>query len=170
MFSPQPAFIHSIRFDNLAAIEAYQEGQQADATFQAWGNKVAQCLAQPQAVLLYEELVATGLAEAPKFLLRIRQCPAPGKGPELRALMEERVKGRGPGLVGAGLSEQVASLDGPAFAATLLFASMAGMDEFRAASRKDPAFQGYVNQVAALTRVPSQQRVQRILAPFPARG
>ena len=170
MFSPQPAFTHSIRFDNLAAIQTYQE-RPLDAAFQAVSRKITQCLSQPQFALLYEELAGTGVTGTPKFLIRNRYCPAPGKGPELRANLEERVqKSLTPGLIGARLGTQVASLDGAAFSVTLLFASMAGIDEFRAANAKDPTLRPFINQVAALTRIPVQQRVQRILAPFPARG
>ena len=80
MFSPQPAFIHSVRHENLAAIEAYQERQRSDPTVEAQGGTITECLARPQAVLLYEELVATGVTGTPKFLMRTRVCPAPGKG------------------------------------------------------------------------------------------
>jgi hypothetical protein len=168
MFAPQPGFVHSIRFENLAAIEAYQ-GRQLDAAFLAQGRKIDQCLAQERVTVLYEELGGTGATAAPKFLIRNRYCPAPGKGAELRAVLEERVrKGGTPGLAGAGLSRQVASLDGPAFAVTLLFASMADMDLFRSANEKDATFLPYLNKVASLSRAPVQQRMQRILAPFPA--
>lgn len=169
MFSPQPGFVHGIRFENLAAIEAYQDRlQQGDATFQAQARKIDQCLAQQRATVLYEELAGTGVTTTPKFLIRNRYCPAAGKGPELRAVLEERVrKGAPAGLAGAGLSRQVASLDGPAFAVTLLFGSMADIDQFRAGNEKDPTFAPFLNKVASLSRAPVQQRMQRILAPFP---
>lgn len=169
MFAPQPGFVHGIRFENLAAIEAYQERPQlADPTFQAQGRKIDACLAQERVTVLYEELGGTGVTARPKFLIRNRYCPAAGKGGELRAVLEERVqKGMAPGLAGAGLSRQVASLDGPAFAVTLLFASMADIDQFRAANEKDPTFLPFLNKVASLSRTPVQQRMQRILAPFP---
>src|SRR5712692_6788275 len=75
LFSPHMAFIHSVRFESLAAIEAYQDRQQGDADFRAWFGKVSPFLAQPQSAALYEDLVATGLPEPPKFLLRIRHSP-----------------------------------------------------------------------------------------------
>jgi hypothetical protein len=169
MFALEPTFVHSIRFDNLAAIEAYQEQQQGDAAFQAVARKITQCLARPQAVLLYEDLVRTEVTTTPKFRIVNRYCPAPGQGAELRVVLEERVqKSRPPGLAGAGLSRQVASVDGPAFAVNLLFASMAAMDEFRSANDTDSTFQSYAERVASLSRTPFQQRVLRILVPFPA--
>ncbi len=167
MFSLEPAFIHAIRFENLAAIEAYQ-GRPLDATFQAQSRKINECLARERATVLYESLVGTGVTTTPKFLIRNRHCPAPGKGQELRSVLEERVRKERPGLAGANLSRQVGSHDGPAFSMTLLFGSMADMDLFFAANDKDPAFVQYVNKVGSLSRVPFQQRIQRILAPFPA--
>ncbi len=166
MFSPQPAFVHSIRFENLAAIEAYQ-ARPLDATFQAQGRKIDQCLARERATLLYEELVGTGAVATPKFLIRFRHCPAPGAGQELRAVLEERVRKTATGVAGARLSRQVVPPDGPAFSVTLLFYSMADIDQSRSANDQDPTFRPYLNKVASLSRTPVQQRMQRILANFP---
>jgi hypothetical protein len=69
MFALEPTFVHAIRFENLAAIEAYQDRQLADAAFQAQAGKIAQCLSRPQAVLLYEDLVTIPVTDTPKFLL-----------------------------------------------------------------------------------------------------
>ena len=82
-------------------------------------------------------------------------------------MLEERVLKGASGLAGAGLSRQVASLDGPAFVVTLLFASMADMDLHRSANDSDPTFRPFLDKVASLSRAPVQQRIQRILAPFP---
>ena len=170
LFSPAPAFVHSIRFDNLAALETYMD-RPLDATFLAQGRKIDQCLAQQRISFLYEELAQgpAGVAATPKFLIRNRHCPAAGKGRDLRAVLEERVsRGGVPGLVRARLSMQLASLDGPAFQVTLLFASMADMEMYRSANQADSAFVAYQTKVASLSRTPMQQRIQRILANFPA--
>jgi len=169
MFSPQPGYVHSIRFENLAALEAYQERpSMRESAFQEETRKIDECLAQERVTLLYEELTDTGApSTTPKFLLRNRYSQASGKGMELRAVLEQRLDKRAPGLAAAALSQQVVSLDGPAYAVTLLFASMADIDTFRSAQRNDPTFQPFVSKVAALTRGPVQQRMQRILAPFP---
>lgn len=168
MFSPQPGLIHAIRFENLAAIEAYQ-ARPLDATFQAQGLRINACLAQERATVLYEELARTAVTATPKYMIRNRQCPAPGKGPELRAILEERVHQARPGLAGTRLERQVGSHDGPAFAVSLLFGSMADMDTFFAANDSDPTLRPYLSKVASLTRAPLQQRIHRILAPFPPR-
>jgi hypothetical protein len=171
MFALEPAFIHAIRFENLAEIEAYQDQQQGDATFQAGTRKIAQCLSRPQGVLLFEEVARTGVPVSPKFLVRTMVCPAPGKVQELRGVFEERMKkGPPPGATAVVLSQQVASVDGPAFETTLLFASMAAIDEYRAATAtgKDAGHQAFLNQVWSLLRTPPQQRMQRILIPFTA--
>lgn len=166
MFSPEPAYIHAIRFENLAAIEAYQSRPLDDA-FRAQGRKIDQCLARERATVLYEELVGSPPTTAPKFLVRNRYCPAAGKGPELRAVLEERIKRGAPSVAGAGLAQQAFSADGPAFAVTVLFGSMADIDLFRAANAKDESFRPFLTKVASLSRAPVQQRLQRVLAPFP---
>lgn len=169
MFALEPAFVHSIRFESLGAIEAYQERQQGNAAFQAQAGKIAACLARPQGVLLYEDLMGTELTTPAKFLVRNRVSPAPGKVAELRAALEERIKtSHPPGVAGARLSRQVASVDGPAFVVSLFYTSMAGMDEHRSANDKDLSFATYANKVASLSRAPMQQRVTRILIPFPS--
>ena len=99
--------------------------------------------------------------------MRTKHFPAAGKGPELRRLLEERVAKSIPGCLGVGLSTQVAPPDGAAFVLTRLFASLAGMDEFRAGNQGD-AFQTWANQVAAAQGRPNQAEMLRILVPFPA--
>ena len=169
MFALETVFSHSIRFENLAAIEAYQERQMANAEFQAQASAITQCLARPQGVLLYEELVGSQVTGPAKFLIRNRILPAPGKERELRGVLEERIKSpRSPGLAGARLSRQVASVDGPAFVTALLFASLADVDKFRASNDSDASFGQFVARVASLSRAPTQQRVTRILIPFPS--
>ena len=167
MFSPQPAYIHAIRFENLAAIETYQ-GRPLDETFRAQGRKIDACLAQERITLLYEDLAGADVTGTPKFLIRNRYCPAAGKGQELRAALEERMHGSTPGLAGARLSQQVVPPDGPAYSVTLLFGSMADIDQFRATQAKDSSFMPFVTKIASLSRAPLQQRMQRILAPFPS--
>ena len=169
LFSPQAGYVHAIRFENLAALEAYQERPSLrESTFQEQGRRIDQCLAQERVTFLYEEVASTGTpSSTPKFLIRNRLSQAPGKGAELRAVLEERLRTATPGLAGARLSQLVVSLNGPAYSTTLLFGSMADMDTFRAAQRNDPTFQPFLSKVASLTRGPVQQRMQRILAPFP---
>ena len=170
MFSPEPVLIHRIRFENLAAIEAYQDKNRDDPAFLAATAKIGQCLARPQAMLLHEELAGTPGTTPPKFLIINRICPAAGKVGEIRALIEDRIGKAQPGLSGARLSVQVASLDGPAFRVTLLFASMAAIDEFRAAAATDAGTRQFLESVASLSRTPVQQRWNRVLAPFPPAG
>jgi hypothetical protein len=168
MFAISPAYVHSIRFDNLAAIEAYQNSHLQDPAFMAQANKISQYLAQERVSFLYEELGGTPVTGKASFLVRNRYCPAAGKGQELRDALTERIQKGEAGLAGARLSRQMWSIDGPALAVTLLFGSMADIDKFRAAQEKDASFMPYVNKVASLCRTPFQQRFQRILAPFPS--
>src|SRR5439155_8522672 len=93
IFSPQASYVHSIRFENLAALEAYQERPSLrDPAFQEQGRKIDQCLAQERVTFLYEELTSSGPASTtPNFLIRNRHAPAPGKGAELRAVLADRL-------------------------------------------------------------------------------
>jgi hypothetical protein len=161
--------VHSIRFENLAALEAYMD-RPLDATFLAQGRKIDECLAQQRITFLYDDLMRGPRTGAtPKFLIRNTHRAAGGKGRELRAVLEERVGRQGlPGLAGAALGTQLASLDGPAFQVTLLFASMAEMEAFRSGNAADAAFPAYQDKVASLSRAPMQQRIQRILVNFPS--
>jgi hypothetical protein len=167
MFALEPVLIHRIRFENLAAIEAYQDKQRTDSAFLAATAKIGQCLARPQSIVLHEELVMTPVTTPPKFLIINRICPAAGKAGEVRALIEDRISTAQPGLLGARLGVQVASLDGLAFRVTLLFASMAAIDDFRAAAITDAGTRQFLEAVASLSRTPVQQRWNRVLAPFP---
>lgn len=161
------AYVHAIRFENLAALEAYSE-RPLDATFLAQGQKITACLAQERITFLYEQLATTGRPTAtPKFLIRNRQVPAAGKGRELQAVLEERVHTARPGVIGARLERQVGSVTGPNFQVTLLFASLADMEKNFAATQADASFPAYQAKVASLTRAPLQQRIQRLIAPFP---
>ena len=167
IFSPQNAFVHALRFENLAALEAYQ-ARPLDATFQAQSQKITECLAAERITFLYEQLTSTGRPSAPpKVLIRNRMAQAPGKGPELRALLEDRLQVKRPSLLGARLERQIGALDGPSFTVTLLFASLAAMEEHFRANETDASFASYLGKMAPLLRAPVQQRIQRVIAPFP---
>ena len=90
-------------------------------------------LSRPAASELCETLVPRQGSGRAKFALGIKHYPAAGKGPELRQFLEERVRTDIPGRIGAHLTTQVAPPDGATFLVPHLFASLAGLDEFRAA-------------------------------------
>ena len=170
MFTPEIAFIHRLRFESLAAIEAYQDKQRQDAGFAAAMAKVSPCLARAQSGVLHEELIMTpapGAGAPPKFSIANRVCPSAGNVGEVRARIEERISKPQPGVLGVRLGIQVGSPDGPAYRVQRLFASMAAIDEFRAAEAADPSARDYYDTIASLCRVPGQQRWNRILSPFP---
>ena len=168
LFSPEPALIHSIRFENLAAIEVYQDKNAGDSNVAAQTAKISQFLARPQTSELYQTLVPAQVSGTPKFSLRNKRCPALGKGPELRRLLEEVARRSVPGRIGASLAAEFVTPDGPAFVTTSLFASLAGMDQYRAANTEDASFRALLSQVNALLARPAQQEILRILVPFPA--
>ena len=65
MFSPQQAYVHGIRFENLAAIEAYYDAPLPNPEV---GRRIEQCMARERAVLLYEGPFSTPVTTTPKFL------------------------------------------------------------------------------------------------------
>jgi len=168
MFASEPAFVVAIRHESLAALEAYQQHNAADTAYSAQTQKIAALLSRPQPQELYETLLPQPATGPVGYTLRIKYFPTAGKGPELRHLIEDRIRSPRPGTVGAVLSAQVAPPDGAAFALTVLFSNLASMDQWRAAQAEDPSFQPYVSAVAALTARPNEQEMARVLQPFPA--
>jgi hypothetical protein len=168
MFSKEAALIHNIRFDNLAAIQAYQARNASDEAFQTVTAKIGGFLSRPQETELYETLVSAELnGGTPAFTVRVKLLPAAGKGSALRKLLEARATKSIAGRLGAGLGAQMFAAEGPAYVVTHIFGSLAGVDEWRAANAKDPSYQSGLDEIAALTRAPASQEVLRILQPFP---
>src|SRR6266568_173658 len=130
MFAPEPAFVTVIRHESLAALEAYQHRNATNATYLAQTQKIASLLSRPQPQELYERLLPRQGTGPVGYTLRVKYFPAAGKGPELRRLLEDRIRSPRPGTVGAELSAQVAPPDGAAFVILVLFSDLAGMDNW----------------------------------------
>lgn len=167
MFAPELAYVDQIRHADLAAIEAYQARNAADPAFQAWSSKLTGLLARPQAQELWDVLVAPQPTTAPRFAVHVVAQPALGKGPELRKTLEERSRTEAPGLAGSGLAMQLAAPETPTYAVTLLFASLADADTYRAHVAQDAGFAAYQAKLAGLLGRPVQQQMVRIVRPFP---
>lgn len=167
MYTREPAFVNAKRYDSLAALEAYQASMANDAARMARLTKVSACLARPQTSTLWENLTAAQVSAPPNYRLIVTFYPAVGKGGELRKVLEERARAGGKGLVGAALSTQVAPPDGANYRATLLFANLAGLEEWRHANQADPAFAAFQSRLVGLLDRPNRQILTRILLPFP---
>jgi quinol monooxygenase YgiN len=98
---------------------------------------------------------------------RITTYPAAGKAPELRTLLEERVRQRQSQGIAASLAVAAFGAEGPALHMTLRFDDLAALDAHRASpqGQQDPAF---ASRMAALTRQPARLELYEILLAAPA--
>jgi len=165
LYTKEPAFLNSIRYDTLAALDAYQAALPNDTARQARLAKVNECLALPQTSELYEVLVPSQPTGPVNCSLRIKYFAASGKNQELREALERRLSMPRKGAVGAGLSSQVASNEGFNYVVSILFSNFAALEEFR---QGDPSVQAFQAQTASLLARPVTQQLSRILLPFPA--
>jgi hypothetical protein len=100
------------------------------------------------------------------FVQRVVFHAAQGKGRELRALLEERVKSAQSQGVAAALSVQM--FGGGGFTMTIRYNTLAELEERRAGIASDPAFQAWVTKVAAVTRQPNESELYEVLIPLPS--
>ena len=169
MFWIEPALVHNIRFDNLAAIEAYQAKNVNDAAFREITGNIGSLLSRPQETELFETLATKPASTTPQFALLVRRYPSLDKVSEARKILEARVDASMPGRIGAAMSAQVFPPDGPVIVMNHVFASMASIDEYRAAIAQAPGgLDGRNSELASIERRTPQQAIYRILQPFPA--
>jgi hypothetical protein len=170
MYTREPSIINSLRYDNLAALEAYQQTGFNDPAAVARRAKIAPCLARPQTAELFETLVQPRLNGArASYVLRVSFYPALGRFGELRQLLEERARTPATGTISTGLAAQVAAEEGQNLVAAILFPSLAALEEFRKANQTDSAFQTFQAKLAGLVTRTLRQSLERVLVPFGAR-
>ena len=89
-------YILTFIWPDLAGYEKFRQGNQSDPAFRAFQNKLVELTRMPTRVELFEILVPTPPADGARatFATRFTSYPAAGKGPEVRAALEERVKAR----------------------------------------------------------------------------
>lgn len=101
------------------------------------------------------------------FIHRVRGFPAPGKGLEFRAALEEWVKKRqGQGL-DTSLSRQLFAPEGATFVITTRFRDLADYENRTRQMEADPAYQTLIAKLAPLTRTPAKFELLEVLVPFP---
>src|SRR5438876_11844827 len=98
------------------------------------------------------------------FIQRITLSPAMGKGRELRALVEDRVKkgqaqGQRISLASPGFGDDMGSL-----VVTIRFNDMAELEKSRARNAADKDFQEYVGRVSSMAA--SRFELLEVLVPF----
>lgn len=165
------SYIRNARHEDLAAYEAARRRNQSDPAFPAYQAKVATLISRPNSSQLFEVLIpnpAGNPLRAPYFTQRALGYPAVGKGPELRAIMEERVKGLQSSGQRATLGVSVYGTDGQEFTTTLAFQDLAALESYRRRNQSDPAFQAYVAKVNPLIRQGPKVELAEVLIPFPS--
>ena len=102
------------------------------------------------------------------YIQRVTFHPAPGKTPELRTLLAERVKASQAQAIQAGLAEQLFGAEGQAFVITVRHRDLAALEQARRRNQDDPAFQAFLAQVNQLIRAPVRQQLLEVLVPLPS--
>ena len=101
------------------------------------------------------------------FSQRGTHYPVFGKGPELRALLEERVKARQAQGFRVGLSAQMFGAEGVTYILTTIYPDLAALEKNRKENQSDPAFIAYQAKLTGLQRMPTKTELFEILVPVP---
>lgn len=168
LYASEATFVNAIRHESLAAIEAYGLRNASDPNYTARTARIGACVARPQNSELYENLVSAPVTDDVNYTLRMTYFPAAGKGGELRQALEKRATTPSSGSVGKRLSTQVVPPHGGNYTLTVLFSSLAGFEQYRAAQQGDAAVQAFVAQLTSLLAGPTHQELHRVLVRFPA--
>ena len=99
------------------------------------------------------------------YVLRRVMYPAAGKGPELLKALEKRASTAAKGSVGAAISTQVTAPEGTNYIMSVLFSSLAGLEEYRK-ERTDPS-RGIGPADGSLMRA-AHGELFSVLLPFPS--
>ncbi|MSQ14994.1 MAG: hypothetical protein EXR50_03920 [Dehalococcoidia bacterium] len=104
------------------------------------------------------------------FAVQTTYIPIPGKGPELRALLEERMNASAAHGAQNGLVQsQLFGPDGTAFVGVQLFTDLAAYEGFVKKRNADPAYQAWVpKRTQVISAAPTQELVESIITPDPS--
>ena len=164
---PVSVFIGGIRHENLAAFQTFPERNRANPAFGPFIAKLQSLMARPPQSALFQVLIPPPReAPGPSFQFRVSRYPAIGKGPALRALLEERVKA----MQSHGfrtLRQQMFGSEGPVFVTSIGFQDMASLEAFLDNNQRDPKFQAYYEKVQSMVARPDKTELLQVLVPFP---
>ncbi|MSQ14995.1 MAG: hypothetical protein EXR50_03925 [Dehalococcoidia bacterium] len=93
------------------------------------------------------------------FQIRSTWVPTLGKGPELRALLEERLKARNSQGFPTGLSAQLFGADGQAFVLYGTAPDLAAYESYMRQRDPDPAYRAHQNKVSQLLSQPTTLQI-----------
>lgn len=169
LFNPEGAtFVATTRWEDLAKYEQDRGRNQGDPAFRAYQTKLAGLITVPPAPLLFEVLIgpAPGTPTG-KYQTRITNRPAVGKVPELRALLEERVKALRAQGMRRGLLARLFDPEGGSFVIVASYDNLGEWEQQRDRQRNDPATREFQAKLSGLVSRPPQPRLFEVLVRMP---
>lgn len=164
-----PVYVNGILHDTLADWGAYPQRSAAHPAQRTFIEKNQGLNSRPNLFTLYEVLVPMGTGDPFRYIRRITRYPAPGKGPSLRALMEERVKTAQARGRRHSLHAQMFSPEGQVFVHNIGDSDLVTMESQVRAFSQDPEAQELAEKVGALEGRPAKVELFEVLVPFGAR-
>ena len=165
--SDGPVFIGGIRHENLTAFQTFRERNRANPAFGPFIAKLQSLMARAPRYALSQVLIPpTREAPTPKFQFRVSRYPAIGKGPALRALLEERAKAQ-QSRVFRTLQQQMFGSEGLVFVSSIGFQDMASLEAQLDNNQRDPEFRAYLEKVQSMLARPDKLELLQVLVPFP---
>ncbi len=104
------------------------------------------------------------------FVQRVRIYPAPGKGEEFRAALEELVKKLQAQGLEIALSAQLYSPEGSTYVSSTKFRDLAEVESRRRQLEADRTYQAAVAKIASLSRAPAKWELYEVLVRYPGKA
>ena len=169
MLGLEPVLTQAIQHENFAAWESHISRISLDARFQATAAKMQPAMSRAQTQELHNVLVRFTTARTANYLWSNTFFPVPGKAPELRRLLEERVNtSTERGSAAATLLSQMYPPDGANFTLAIAFSDLAGLEAYQQGMQTDSSYQSWLTALTSVLTRPNRQRILRVLVPFPA--
>jgi hypothetical protein len=163
LFALEPAFVSVTQFQDLAALDAWQERNRTDPAYRDAGRRVQAVVSRPSQVELVESLRQSKRTGEVRFFLSATSFAAPGKAAALRKALEASFPTTPQaGTVMRVLQRSVALEEGAAYTVSFGFSSLTGLHDLT----HDPAFGAGVAAMADLLARPVRQRLYRVVLPF----
>ena len=162
-----PSIIAAIRFDSITGLDNDISSRSNDADYQAQVQRIGAALGRDRQVTLMENLVTAQPTGQVGNVLTVRFFSAPGKSGELGRLLQDTAEQQAPrGTLGVGLLTEVVPEEGPNFSLNLLFADLAGFEEWRATSRSDGSLAAFAEKLDGLVSRAASQKLFKAVIPF----
>ena len=163
------AFSINIFHNTLADFQDFRlNNRERQSNFQ---DRLSDLVASPTDVTLSEILARPDIAKlelkAPYFWHRATLHRKLGKGPELKALVEDRATKLNETGRPAMLSESIYGYETPVFELGTVFQDLASLEESRNNNRKDPDYIAMAAKLQDLVARPAQFSLLEILVPTP---